>query len=105
MEDTIEYQIFVGCNDLQLRYEVVKEKELRELLMQFFQRKRVDFSILSAQGGYCYESGEFILENTLCINIIGSPELDIIALAKSISMYMNQEHVLITRHCLKSEFR
>ena len=105
MENSIEYQILIGCNDPQLNDEVVKEHELRELISLFFARKKIDFSILSANGGYLHEDGHFTTENTLCVNIIGDPNLDIFQLAKSLSMFMNQECVLITRNALNTEFQ
>ena len=46
----------------------------------------------------------FIAENSLCINIIGTLDLDICKLAKNLSMYMNQECSLITRNALKTTF-
>lgn len=105
MENSIEYQILIGCNDPQLNDEVVNEHELRELVSLFFARKKIDFSILSANGGYLYEDGHFTTENTLCVNIIGDPNLDIFQLANSLSMFMNQECVLITRNSLNTEFQ
>lgn len=105
MENSIEYQILIGCNDSQSHDEVVNEHELRELISLFFTRKKIDFSILSAQGGYLHEDGRFTTENTLCVNIIGACDLDIFKLAKSLSMFMNQECVLIIRNALKTEFR
>lgn len=105
MEDSIEYQIFIGCNDSQLNDEVVNENELNEMLSEFFMRKRIDFSMLSAKGGFLHENGSFVTENTLCVNIIGGSDLDIVKLAKSLSMYMNQECSLIIRHSLKNWFQ
>ena len=105
MENSVEYQVLIGCNDSQSHDEVVNEHELRELLSSFFARKKIDFSILSANGGYLHEDGRFTTENTLCVNIIGASDLDIFRLAKSLSMFMNQECVLIIRNAVKTEFR
>lgn len=105
MEDSIEYQIFIGCNDSQLNDEVVNENELKEMLSEFFTRKKIGFSMLSAKGGFLHENGSFVTENTLCVSIIGGSDLDIVKFAKSLSMYMNQECSLIIRHSLKIGFR
>lgn len=105
MENNIEYQIMIGCNDPQLQDEVVNERELKELISLFFTRNKIDFSILNAKGGYLHEDGRFIVENTLCVNIIGASDLDIFKLAKNLSMFMNQECVLIVRNALRTEFR
>ncbi|MBQ6493628.1 MAG: hypothetical protein IJI92_07185 [Erysipelotrichaceae bacterium] len=104
MKDTTEYQIYIGCRDSQLKDEIVSEDELREMVVQFFRRKEIDFSMFSAKGGYLHEDGRFISENSLCINIIGSYDLDIIKLARSLSMYMNQECSLVVKDSIKAEF-
>ena len=104
MRKSVEYQIFIGLNDSQVYEEVVNEKELAEMVSNFFERKEVDFSMFRAKGGYCYDSDNFVVESTLCINIIGKSMLDINRLAKSLSMYMNQESILIVRNELKQKF-
>ena len=97
MDDAFEYQIYIGCHDRHTRGELVKEQELREMVVSFFRRKKIDFSVLSAKGGYRFDDGSFVVEDTLCIDIIG--------LARSLSMFMNQENVLVTRSPLKRSFR
>ena len=104
MKDNIEYQIYIGCHDSQLRDELVSDDELKEMVADFFRRKEIDFSMFSAKGGYLHEDGTFISENSLCINIIGSQEMDIIRLAKNLSMYMNQECSMIVKDIIKAEF-
>ena len=104
MNDNTEYQIFIGCHDPQLQDEIVSEDELREMVVQFFERKKMDFSMFSVKGGYLHEDGRFISENSMCINIIGSYDLDIIKLAKSLSMYMNQECSLIVKDYIHADF-
>ena len=105
MDDAFEYQIYIGCHDRHTRGELVKEQELREMVVSFFRRKKVDFSVLSAKGGYRFGDGSVVVEDTLCIDIIGALEMDIIGLARSLSMFMNQENVLVTRSPLKRSFR
>ena len=50
-----------------------------------------------------YEDGNFQIENSVCVNIIGANEGEIIQLAKNLSMYMSQESSLIIRNPLKIE--
>ena len=63
MHDSIEYQIFVGCNDSQLKEEIVSEQELIEMVTGFFERKKINFSMFSNKGGYIYDTGDFVSEN------------------------------------------
>ncbi|MBR4610704.1 MAG: hypothetical protein K6A70_03830 [Erysipelotrichaceae bacterium] len=105
MENNIEYQIFIGCTDPQSNSEEINEDELREMVVSFFKRKQIDFSLYSVKGGYLYKTGKYVIENSLCINIIGQEEINIIQLAKSLSMYMNQECSLITKNYLKTSFQ
>ncbi len=103
MNTSIEYQIIIGCNDSQLHEEVVNEHELSEMVAKFFSKNHIDFSIMSLKGGYLHEDGWFITENSLCISIVGDTSIDIIKLAKALSMFMNQEQILVIKHALKAE--
>ncbi len=104
MQDNVEYQIFIGCSDSYSKKEIISEEKLKELTADFFKRKKIDFTMLSAKGGYRHNDGTFITENTLCINIIGATDLDIIKLTKSLSMFMNQERSLIVKNKAEIEF-
>ncbi len=105
MKDNIEYQIFIGCKDSMLQREVTGEHELREILTLYFEREQIDFTLVSVQGGFLQEDGRFITENTLCIDIIGASDLDIVRLAKNLSMLMNQECILIVKNPLQIDYR
>ncbi len=105
MQENTEYQIYIGCHDSQLRGELVSEDELRAMVVEFFKKKEMAFSMFSAKGGYLHNDSSFIYENSLCINIIGTQDLDIIRLAKSLSMFMNQECSLVVKDIIKTEYR
>ena len=104
-KNTIEYQIFIGCTDSQLKREIITIEELIKKVANYFTRKKIDFSILRANGGYLDKNNWFTTENSLYINIIGPSNLDIIKLTKSLSMFMNQEYSLIIKNNLKIEFK
>ena len=103
-KDNQEYQLFVGFHDIATDNEFVNEKELEKIVIDFFSRENVDFSLLKSDGGYLYNNHDFILEHSFCINIIGASEKEMIRLGKSLSMFMNQESVLLIRSPIKSEF-
>lgn len=103
-KENTEYQIYISCLDPQLNSELVSEEEFREMIVQFFERKEIAFSVYSARGGYLHANGEFVSENSLCINIIGAYDLDIISLARSLSMFMNQECSLVVKDSIRSEY-
>ena len=48
MQQSVEYQIFIGLNDAQVYEEVVNEKELVEIVSNYFERKEIDFSMFKA---------------------------------------------------------
>lgn len=103
-KENTEYQIYIGYKDSHSFEEDVSIDELRDMLAQFFRRKEMDFSMYTAKGGYLYADGTFDTEDTLCINIIGSSDMDIIRLAKNLSMFMNQECSLVIKELVKSDF-
>ena len=99
-----EYQLFIGCHDTAIDDELVEQKELEKMIVDFFKREEVDFTIVHNEGGYLYNNKKFVLEHSLCINIIGSDEKKMVRLAKALSMYMNQESVLLCRSPIQSLF-
>ena len=105
MKNNTEYQIFIGCHDSQLQDEIVSEHELMEVVGNYFRKKEIDFSMHRAHGGYIHKNGSFVSENSLCINIIGAYDLDIISLAKNLSMFMNQECSLVVKNSIDAVFR
>ncbi len=105
MRNSVEYQIYIGCKDVSLHGEVVTRETLTQMVVRFFTDRQIDFSLVPAKGGFLHDDGWYSVEDTLCINIIGSSEDDIIRLGKSIKMIMNQECVLIVKNDLQTEFR
>ena len=102
--ENAEYQIYIGYKDSYSLEEYVSVDELREMVAQFFRRKEMDFTLYTAKGGYMYSDGTFDTEDTLCINIIGASDVDIIKLAKNLSMLMNQECSLVIKESVRSQF-
>ena len=103
MNQNIEYQIIIGCNDHHTKGEYVSDEELSKTIVDFFTRKEIDFSLLKLTGGYLYKGSGFVFENSVCITIVGSDDRKIVRLAKAFKMYMNQETVLITKNKLQNE--
>lgn len=101
MEESFEYQIYIGCRDPQSREVLISERELKDTVSRFFEKKQLDFSLLSVRGGYLYEDGWYDTEDSLCISIIGNQGLDIIRIARNLSDYMNQMCFLIVRSPLR----
>ena len=105
MTPSVEYQIYIGCNDSQLNKELIAIEKLIEGISIFFEREKIDFTLFRATGGYHHESGWYIMENSLCINIINPSNIDIFKLTKSISMIMNQERALIIKNVIEKKFK
>ena len=62
------------------------------------------FLSFPTKGGYLHDDGWFVRENTLCISIIGSSDIDIIKFAKNLSMYMNQENSMVVKQYIQTKF-
>jgi len=105
MIDEIEYQIYIGCSDSQTSEELISSKQLRILVSLYFERLQIGFSMQEVKGGYVHTDGKYVIENTLCITIIGAQGLNIVELANGLSMYMNQDCLMVTKNGLKMEYR
>lgn len=104
MEDSFEYQIYIGCSDSQLHEQLIDGDELKEMISRFFARNEMDFSLLTLKGGYLHEDGWYDTEDSLCISIIGDQGLDIVRIARNLCAFMNQQCFLIVRSPVKMEF-
>lgn len=105
MNNDVQYEIYIGCGDQQTKEEIVSTEELGEIVDEYFQKKKINYSMQHVGGGYLHENGKFVIENTLCIILVGKQNFDIVKFAKGLSMYMNQECLMITKNDLLSEFR
>ena len=103
LKETTEFEIFIGCKDSQIQDEIVSLEELEDIVVSFFERNNIDFSLRHANGGYLSKDGIFVLEDSLCISIIGDSDLDILGLTRSLSMYMNQETAMVVKNYMKSK--
>lgn len=103
MKKDVEYQIIVGCNDSFLKSEYVKDHELSDMIVDFFARYNIDFSLLKINGGYLYSDGSFVLENGVSITIMGSSDEKILRLAETLKMFMYQENVLVIKNKLETK--
>lgn len=103
MKKDVEYQIIIGCNDSLIKSEYVKDHELSDIIVDFFARYNIDFSLLKINGGYLYNDGSFVLENGICVTIIGSIDEKILKIAKAFKMFMCQENVLVIKSKLDTK--
>lgn len=103
MKKDVEYQIIVGCNDSFFKTEYVKDHELSDIIVDFFSRQNINFSLLKINGGYLYDNGSFVIENGVCITIIGSSDEKILRLAETLKMFMYQENVLVIKNKLETK--
>ena len=104
MKDNVEYQIYIGCKDVDIHDGVISKASLGEMVVRFFESRKIDFSLISAKGGFLHDDGWYDVEDTLCVNIIGSSDVDIITLGNALSMFMNQDCVLVVKNRLQTEF-
>jgi len=81
------------------------EEELTNVVSSFFEKQQIDFSIVHGEGGFLYEDGDYVIERTMIITIIGKQNLDIMKLSEALSMFMNQECLMITRTYHDVEYR
>ena len=91
-----EYQIFIGCDDKHLKREYVPQKELIDIVVNFFKRNNVDFSLFKMSGGYTHGKG-YTTETSLRIIIIGINEQEVKLLSQKLKERINTDEVLITK--------
>lgn len=105
MNNNVQYEINIGCNDQHNKEEIVNSSELLKIVNDYFLKKKINYSAQEVEGGYHHKDGVYMFEKTLCITVVGDQDFDIVKFAKGLSMYMNQECFMITKENILEEYR
>lgn len=101
-----QYEIHVGLQDKDLSdFEHECNAAAKEFLKNFSEYK-IDFSLSFQKGGYVSNSEEYVLENSIKLDVIGDySEEQINNVVTIVKEYFNQETVLLVRKPINAEFR
>lgn len=100
------YEVIVGLKDKDSYNFEHDLKASQDKFLSEFSKYKFDFSLTFQKGGYVAQNGEYILENSLNLVVIGNfeqPQID--AFINNVKEYFNQESVLFLEKKIDAEFR
>ena len=99
-----KYTLYVGLNDKDSKIQKVNTVEAYKIIENLLLNLNVEgATIFEAKGLYKHESGEYVIENTLRIEIMFVEKPIIKQLVDSIKLILNQESVAVQREIVESE--
>lgn len=91
-----EVKIYVGLNDKDTKEQKFSSDKYIRVLKEVCYNYKTPFSFALHEGGYFYENGDYVQENTIVISFIDI-EMDVAnEIAKDLCVFFNQESVLVT---------
>lgn len=99
-----KYTLYVGLNDKDSKIQKVNTVEAYKIIENLLLNLNIDgATIFEAKGLYKHESGEYVIENTLRIEIMFVEKPIVKQLVDSIKLILNQESVAVQREVVESE--
>lgn len=90
------YTVSVGLDDKDEKLQKIQTERALRLVTSCCKGYGAAFSSYLQDGGYIHDSGEYVLEKSVCIVFIDPDRNMIEEIAKDLCAFMNQESVLVT---------
>lgn len=90
------YTISLGLNDKDEMVQKIQTERILRLVTKVCANYGMAFSSYLQDGGYIHDSGEYVLEKSVCIVFIDPDEKMVDEVGKDLCAFLNQESVLVT---------
>lgn len=101
---TNRYEICVGFNDGDEKIQKYSEETYEKIITNVCKGYRIAYSINKMVGGYIYDDGTFVKENSACIVLVGATDEQAEEIAKDLCAFFNQESVMIVKSSADVKF-
>ena len=90
------YSIFVGLNDKDEKIQKIQTEKIIRLVTNCCKGYSMAYSAFMQEGGYIHDSGDYVLEKSVCIVFIDPDERLVEEVGKDLCAFLNQESVMVT---------
>lgn len=90
------YKIYIGMNDKDKLQQLITTEDFISIVRGICEEYEIAFSMDEQVGGYMMANGIFITERSLILSISGFNEDQIMQLAETLKVVLNQETILVT---------
>lgn len=91
------YNIYIGLKDKETLLKEVSYEEFIEILSNICTGYNIGFSAKTMNGGYLNDMGEYILEESLELTLVGANEEQVMNIANTLKEKVNQESIIVTK--------
>ena len=92
----LEARIYVGLRDKDSHEQRFETGKYKSILKEVCRNYGTAFSLQVIEGGYFYDDGTWVEENSLLITLIGVSRKTAYAIARNVCSSFHQESVMIT---------
>ena len=103
--ESIKYDIYLGFSDRDTLTQNVIPEQVINRLAEVFSEWQIGFSLVKQFGGYVFEDGTYICENSIIVTLIADPNVeDITPSIYRLKEQLNQESVLVVKKSLERDY-
>ena len=99
-----ETRIYVGLNDSETKKQIHETEYYLDRLKEICVRFHVQFSVVTEEGGYFHEDGEYVEEASLVVTLIDAERETVRKIAEELRTLFHQESVLVTEDEVRGYF-
>lgn len=97
------YEIFIGMKDKDTYTESPEKRDYVQKVSKFFEENKIDYTLSLQTGGYSHNKG-YVIETSICVQLLNLEEETIIDIAKKLKELVNTDTVMITKAYLDTTF-
>ena len=95
---TAKYTFFVGLNDKDTKQQVVSTVDAYHIVENVFTAHGTDCTITGGRGVYTHESGDIVVEETLCVTVFEfDSSVPVQSICDTLKKALNQESIAVER--------
>lgn len=98
-----KYTLYVGLNDKNTKTQLIETTKAMEMVNFILLNKVEGATIFQAKGIYKHESGDFVIENTLRIELMFVEHEEVKAIVNTLKDVLNQESIVVQIEEVNSE--
>ena len=92
----VEARIYVGLRDRESHEQMFDTEKYKSILKNVCKNYQAPFSLQVIEGGYFHDDGSWVVESTLLITLIDTPQKKVYEIARDVCTFFHQESVMIT---------
>lgn len=104
MRHGIKYTLYVGLNDKDLKKQIIPTEQAQLIVNNTIYTLTDGATVYPAYGVYKHNDGEKVLENTIKIELIDTPDQTLGNVIRTLKTALNQESVMVEKTMIEYQY-